>query len=297
MVRPQTRAPRGNGKQTFAWPRPPRPLKTLVPRPPILDIRNLRLERGDTVILDCIDWRVECGQHWVILGSNGSGKTTLLAALTGYAMPTDGDIQLLGQTYGESHWPELRKKIGLVSSTLNKLMAPDEPALETVISGKYAMIDLWQKPTPADRRNARAILKRIECAPLSDRPWLFLSQGERQRILIGRALMAKPKLLILDEPCAGLDPVAREHFLQFLNRLARQRNAPALVFVTHHVEEIMPAFTHALLLKEGRVSATGKMKTTLTSQNLSESFGTPLKLARRNERYLLSVQLSRKSMM
>ena len=268
-----------------------------MPRTPILDIRNLRLERGDTTILDGIDWRVERVQHWVILGPNGSGKTTLLAALTGYAMPTDGDIQLLGQTYGESHWPNLRKKIGLVSSTLNKLMAPDEPALETVISGKYAIIDLWHKPTPADHRNARVILKRIECAPLTDRPWLFLSQGERQRILIGRALMAKPKLLILDEPCAGLDPVAREHFLQFLNRLARQPNAPALVFVTHHVEEIMPAFTHALLLKTGKVSATGKMKTTLTSRNLSESFGTPLRLTQKDGRFLLKVRSSRKAVM
>jgi iron complex transport system ATP-binding protein len=159
------------------------------------------------------------------------------------------------------------------------------------------MIVLWQKPTPDDRCKAHVILKHIECAALTDRPWLFLSQGERQRILIGRALMAQPKLLILDEPCAGLDPVAREHFLQFLNRLARQRAGPALVFATHHVEEIMPTFTHALLLKEGRVSATGKMKTTLTSRNLSETFGTPLQLARKVGRYSLMVQSSRKAMM
>ena len=268
-----------------------------MPRRPILCISNLRLERGDTVILDGIDWRVDPGQHWVILGPNGSGKTTLLAAITGYKTPTDGDIQLLGQTFGESHWPELRKKIGLVSSALNKLMAPAEPALETIISGKYAMIDLWHPPTPADRRAARAILKRIECLPLADRPWQHLSQGERQRILIGRALMAKPKLLILDEPCAGLDPVAREHFLQFLNRLARQPKAPALVLVTHHVEEIMPAFTHALLLKEGKVCANGPLKKTLTSKNLSTSFGNAVKLERKNGRYTLKVKPARNGMM
>jgi len=260
-----------------------------VPRRPILEVRNLRLERGDTTILDGINWRIDPGQHWVILGPNGSGKTTLLAALTGYKTSTDGDIQLLGQTFGESHWPELRKKIGLVSSALNKLMAPAEPALETVISGKYAMIDLWHAPTPAVRRAARAILKRIECLPLANRPWQHLSQGERQRTLIGRALMARPKLLILDEPCAGLDPVAREHFLQFLNRLARQPKAPALLLVTHHVEEIMPAFTHALLLNEGKVSATGKMKTTLTSRNLTESFGSSVKLEKKKGRYALKV--------
>ena len=268
-----------------------------MPRRPILYIENLRLERGDTVILDGINWRVDPGQHWVVLGPNGSGKTTLLAALTGYKTPTDGDIQLLGQTFGESHWPELRKKIGLVSSALNKLMAPAEPALETVISGKYAMIDLWETPTPADRRTARSILKRIECLPLADRLWHHLSQGERQRILIGRALMAKPKLLILDEPCAGLDPVARENFLQFLNRLARQSNAPALVFVTHHVEEIMPTFSHALLLKEGQVCASGLLKETLTSKNLSRSFGDTVKLEQKNGRYTLKVKPTRKGMM
>ena len=264
-----------------------------MPRPPIVDLRNLRLERVDTIILAGIDWRIDPGQHWIILGPNGSGKTSLLATLTGYTTPTAGEIHLLGQTYGESHWPELRKKIGLVSSTINQLMAPDEPALETVISGKYAMIDLWQTPTPADRRKASAILKQIECTPLADRPWRHLSQGERQRILIGRALMARPRLLILDEPCAGLDPVAREHFLQFLNRLARQPKAPALVLVTHHVEEIMPAFTHALLLKEGRVSASGKMHETLTSKNLSTSFSFKVKLEKKDGRYAVKISAAK----
>ena len=264
---------------------------------PILDIRNLRLQRGDTHILNDLNWRVEHGEHWVVLGSNGCGKTSLLASLTGYKFPTSGDIHILGNTFGENDWTELRTHIGLVSSTLNKLMAEDEPVMETVVSGKYAMIDLWETPTPTDRRTARAILKRIECFPLADRPWHHLSQGERQRILIGRALMAKPKLLILDEPCAGLDPVAREHFLQFLNRLARQPNAPALVFVTHHVEEIMPAFSHALLLKEGQVCASGPLKKTLTSKNLSRSFGDAVKLEQKNERYTLKVKPARKGMM
>jgi len=283
-------------KQSFAWPRVRRPIQTRVPLRPILQVRGLRLERGNTVILDGIDWTVEPSQHWVILGPNGSGKTTLLAALTGYKTPTAGTIQLLGETFGESHWPELRKKVGLVSGALNKLMADDEPALETVISGKYAMIDLWENPTAADRRTARAILKQIECTPIADRPWRYLSQGERQRILIGRALMAKPKLLILDEPCAGLDPVAREHFLQFLNRLARQRNAPSLVLVTHHVEEIMPAFTHALLLKEGHPSAQGKITSTLTSTNLSSSFGFPVTLKKSRGRFNLRVSSSNELM-
>ncbi len=257
----------------------------------------MRMERGDTVILEKINWCVERGQHWVILGPNGSGKTTLLAALTGYEMPTGGEIELLGEIYGESHWPELRKKIGFVSSALNKMMAPDEPAIETVISGKYAMIDLWQKPTPADHHQARAILRRIECTDLTGRPWRHLSQGERQRVLIARALMAKPKLLILDEPCAGLDPLARENFLQFLNSIPNQPSAPALVLVTHHVEEIMPAFTHVLLLREGKVSAAGEVEKTLNSKTFSRSFGTALRIARKNGRYSLQVQEPGKSLM
>ena len=143
-------------------------------------------------------------------------------------VPHSGDIQILGNTFGDSDWTELRKHIGLVSSTLNKLMAEDEPVLETIVSGKYAMIDLWHEPSAADKREARAILKRIECAHLADRPWSQLSQGERQRALIGRALMARPKLLMLDEPCAGLDPVARNISYNSLTASAASETRPPL---------------------------------------------------------------------
>ena len=168
-------------------------------------------------------------------------------------------------------------------------MAPTEPAIETIISGKHAMIDLWESPTASERRAARTILRRIECLPLANRPWQHLSQGERQRVLIGRALMPNPKLLILDEPCAGLDPVAREQFLQFLNRIARLKNSPALIFVTHHVEEIVPAFSHALLMKEGGLSAMGPLKETLTSKNLTESFDSPMRLRWEKGRYAIKI--------
>ena len=168
-------------RQTFAWPQAAGPLQARVAATPILDIQDLHLQRGDTPILDGLNWRIERGEHWAVLGPNGCGKTTLLAALTGYKFPTRGDIQILGNTFGDSDWTELRKHIGLVSSTLNKLMAEDEPVLETIVSGKYAMIDLWHEPSAADKREARAILKRIECAHLADRPWSQLSQGERQR--------------------------------------------------------------------------------------------------------------------
>jgi iron complex transport system ATP-binding protein len=172
----------------------------------------------------------------------------------------------------------LRKEIGLVSSSVRQLMANDEPALESVISGKYAMIDFWGKPLASDRRQAMGILREIECSHLAARPWLVLSQGERQRVLIGRALMARPRLLILDEPCAGLDPAAREQFLHFVQRLVESRRTPTLVLVTHHVEEIMPGFSHVLILKSGKTLASGKISTTLTSRLLSSAFNTAIQL-------------------
>ena len=171
-----------------------------------------------------------------------------------------------------------------MTSALQSSVPPDEPALETIISGKYAQFDLWEKITVADRRSAQKLLRFTGASALAERLWSQLSQGERQRILIARALMAKPKLLILDEPCAGLDPVSREQFLHFIEMLARQPRGPALVLVTHHFEEITPAFTHALLLKAGHVAASGSLTDTLTSKNLSAIFDVPVKLSRRDHR-------------
>ena len=264
---------------------------------PVLNISNLRVERGGTTILDGVSWRVERGQHWVMLGANGSGKTSLLSALTGYLTPTAGEISLLGKTYGGSDWRELRKQIGLVSSAVRQMMAGDEPALETIASGKYAMIDFWGRLARADRARARQILGQIECPHLADRPWGVLSQGERQRVLIGRALMARPRVLILDEPCAGLDPAAREHFLQFLQRLGQSRNAPTLVLVTHHVEEIMPVFSHVLVLNKGAVRAAGAKADVLNSKNLSIAFGARMQLQRTGNRYALKVTMDSRAVM
>src|ERR1039457_5955941 len=256
----------------------------------ILSVSGLCIERGGTVILDGVNWRVGRGQHWVILGANGSGKTSLLSALTGYLMPTSGEISLLGEIYGRSDWRELRKKIGLVSSSIRQMMADDEPALETVASGKYAMIDFWGRVTRAEKAQALRLLRQVECAYLAERPWRVLSQGERQRVLIGRALMARPRVLILDEPCAGLDPAAREHFLQFIQRLGARKNSPTLVLVTHHVEEIMPVFSHLLLLKDGAVLASGEKADALNSKNLSRAFNARMKLRTFANRYGLDVR-------
>jgi iron complex transport system ATP-binding protein len=226
----------------------------------------------------------------VILGANGSGKTSLLSALTGYLTPTTGEVEVLGQRYGASDWRELRRAIGIVSSSVRQMMHDDEVALDSVISGKFAMIDFWGKSTAADRARARGILRQVECERLEGRAWRVLSQGERQRVLIGRALMGRPRLLILDEPCAGLDPLAREHFLQFVQRLGRGRNSPALILVTHHVEEITPVFTHVLLLKGGGIVAAGTRERTLTSGLLGETFGARVRLSRRGGRYGLTIR-------
>lgn len=260
----------------------------------ILEVTELSIRRGHTKILRDISWRVARGEHWVMLGANGSGKTSLLSALTGYLMPTSGEIVLLGQRYGESDWRELRKQIGLVSSSVRQMMAETEPALETVVSGKYAMIDLWERITRTDCVRAKRLLRQVECGYLSERAWSVLSQGERQRVLIARALMANPRLLILDEPCAGLDPAAREHFLQFLQRLGRRQAAPALVLVTHHVEEIMPVFSRVLVLKAGRVLAAGTKRATLTDRVLSKAFAARVKLVRRAGRYAMTVAAKRR---
>lgn len=254
---------------------------------PILEVSHLRVARGRTTILHDVSWRVARGEHWVILGANGSGKTSLLKALTGFLSPTAGEFSVLGQRYGASDWRDLRLKIGVVTSAFTLSIPPSEIALDTVVSGKYAQLDLWHAGTRADRAAARRLLRTSGLAALAEREWAYLSQGERQRVLIARALMARPQLLILDEPCAGLDPVARERFLTYLEKLARRRSSPALVLVTHHVEEITPAFTHALLLRAGRVHAAGRRRSVLTSANLSATFDAPLRLSNRSGRLSL----------
>lgn len=256
---------------------------------PILDVSNLCVNRGRTAILRNVNWRVAHREHWVILGANGSGKTSLLKALTGYLSPTSGEFAVLGRRYGASDWRDLRLHLGIVTSAFAASIPPAESALDTVISGKFAQLDLWHRATRADRAAARRLLGFMGLAALAEREWTYLSQGERQRVLIARALMARPRLLILDEPCAGLDPVAREKFLRFVEKLARQRGttSPALVLVTHHVEEITPAFTHALLLRRGGVVAAGPREAVLNSANLSRVFGAALRLRSTGGRYRL----------
>lgn len=253
----------------------------------VLSIESLTIHRDEVRILHRLSWRVQRGEHWVILGANGSGKTSLLSALTGYLTPTLGEVKLLGETYGQSDWRELRQRIGIVSSAIRQKVPDWDSAELIVIGGKYAMLDYWGRVKKSDQIEALRQLRRVGCGKLAQRDWAVLSQGERQRVLIARALMADPAVLILDEPCAGLDPVAREKFLDFIERLARRKDAPTLLFVTHHVEEITPAFSHALILKNGRSLAAGPIATTITSATLSDAFASPLRLRRSAGRYTL----------
>lgn len=256
---------------------------------PILDIRDLTIRRGQTTILDALSWAVYEGEHWVILGPNGSGKTSLLSAMTGYFTPTEGSIHVLGEEFGASDWRELRKAIGIVSSGIRQLMHDEDCALEIVAGGEQAQIGYWGRIPKRVKDAALSALERAEAGHIALRAWEVLSQGERQRVLIARSLMCRPRLLILDEPCAGLDPVSREHFLSFVERLARTPDGPSIVLVTHHVEEITPSFTHALLLRSGAVVASGPLQDSLNGRTLSAAFGATLKLRHRAQRYSLDV--------
>ncbi len=260
-----------------------------MPTEPILQVADLTLRRGRKILLRNLNWTVQPGEHWVIMGPNGCGKTSLLRSLVGFLTPTSGDIHLMGMTYGKTDWREVRRAIALVSSSLQPHIPGGEPAVETVISGIYDQLDFWGDATPADHRRARKLLRQLGAAEVIDREWAYLSQGERQRVLIARALAADPDILILDEPCAGLDPVARADFLKSMEGMVRACKGPVVVLVTHHVEEITPSFDQLLLLSRGRVTASGTINQTLNSKALSHAFGRDLTVRRRTGNWQLKL--------
>lgn len=253
---------------------------------PVLRVSGIEFRRGRP-ILKGIDWTVAPGQNWCILGPNGCGKSSLINIITGYDSATSGSIEIDGAHFGDDDWREVRKRVGIVASTLTTLLESGEQVLEVIASGRDAKLNLWEVPPEALLKAARAMLKRIGCGYLAKGLWGPLSQGEKQKVLICRALMAQFRVLILDEPCAGLDPVAREQFLNWMQSLVSKPDAPSLVMVTHHVEEILPCITHVLMLRDGKVLATGEKQQVLTSANLSAVYGSPVKLTRQKERYYL----------
>lgn len=243
----------------------------------VLELEKVGLKREGKWILKDIDWKMEKGENWVLLGLNGAGKTALLHMLCSYYFPTEGNVKVINKQFGKDVLGErLRQQIGIVSSTLKERIYGTDSAYQVVLSGAFASIGLYETPTDEMREKAQQLLKDLECFSYADRAYRTLSQGEQQRVLIGRALMANPKLLILDEPTNGLDFIAREQLLESIETICKSEEAPSVIYVTHHVDEILPAFNKTLLLKEGSVFKKGDTKEMISSANLSSFFGIPV---------------------
>lgn len=258
----------------------------------IIDIKNAYYEQNDKHILKGINWQVKQGEHWCLLGLNGSGKTTLLNMINGYIWPSVGKLTVLDKAFGEVDLRELRKSIGWVSTSLQQKLYGSETALKIVLSGKFATIGLYDQTDPADEEQALTLMRNLGCESLLNRTYNTLSQGERQRVLIARALMASPKLLILDEPCTGLDLFAREQLLAMINQVASEKSSPTIIYVTHHVEEILPCFNQTLLIKQGEVFDAGATGQVLTSERMSKFFDVPVEIDQREGRNWLFVKQS-----
>lgn len=255
----------------------------------IIDAKQISVIRNKKYILKDINWSVKAGEHWAILGLNGSGKTTLLDLINGYIFPSVGEIQVLGRAFGKYDWRELRKSIGWISSALQDRLYDNETVEDIVISGKYASLGLYEKPGQEERDRARSLLELMKCLELYGRTYETLSQGEKQRILIARGLMGSPKLLILDEPCTGLDLFAKESLLSMIEKLCQEPDAPTIIYVTHMTEEILPAFSHTLLLRRGQVHSSGRTADVLTQENLCDFFEAPVLCEKQGNRFLLQL--------
>ncbi|HTZ42959.1 MAG TPA: ABC transporter ATP-binding protein [Jatrophihabitans sp.] len=252
----------------------------------ILQFDEVTVRRGEKLLLDSVDWTVEEDERWVILGPNGAGKTTLLQLAATALHATSGTVGVFGEQLGRVDVFELRPRIGLSSAALAQRIPAGELVTDVVVSAGYAVLGRWREAYGRlDVRRAKGLLARFGVAELAERRYGTLSEGERKRVQIARALMTDPELLLLDEPAAGMDLGGREDLLRRLTHLAADPDAPATVLVTHHVEEIPVGMTHAMLLREGRVVAQGLISQVLTSENLTATFGLPLLVEREAGRY------------
>ncbi len=252
----------------------------------VLAFAGVTVRRGTNTLVEDVSWEVEEGERWVILGPNGAGKTTLLQIAAARMHPTTGVAGVLGEVLGAVDVFELRPRIGLASSSMAERIPGDELVGNVVVTASYGIIGRWREQyDDQDYVRAMELLRAFGAEHLADRQYRTLSEGERKRVQIARALMTDPELMLLDEPAAGLDLGGREDLVRRLGDLAADTEAPALVLVTHHVEEIPPSFTDVLLLREGRVVAAGPIPLTLTEDNLSRTFGLPLVLERHGERW------------
>lgn len=252
----------------------------------VIHLDDVSLVRGTSTLLDGVTWTVREGERWVVLGPNGAGKTTLLRIAAATIFPTTGTADILGERMGRVDLFELRPRIGLASAALAERIPSRERVRDVVLTASYAVLGRWREAyEDADVARAMAVLEQVGCAHLADRTYGTLSSGERKRTQIARALMTDPELLLLDEPAAGLDLAGREDLVRRLGALAADDAAPAMVLVTHHVEEIPAGFTHALLLRGGSIVASGPVGEAVTPGTLSECFGLALTLEARDGRY------------
>jgi iron complex transport system ATP-binding protein len=253
---------------------------------PALRLSGVSVVRDGTTILDAVDWQVEPHDRWIVLGPNGCGKTTLMRVASLYLHPSQGEVEVLGHRLGQVDVRRLRTRIGLVSAAFAAMLRDQVTAVEIVMSGRYAALEIWwHSYDEADRAHALALLERFGVGAVADRPFGALSSGERQRVLLARSLWGDPGLVLLDEPTAGLDLGAREDLVARLGALADDPATPATVLVTHHVEEIPAGFSHVLLLRAGRVVASGPLERVLTDETLSAVFDVRVVLDRADGRY------------
>ena len=244
----------------------------------MIKLEHVSMHRDGVRILDDVCWEVPDGGHTALLGPNGSGKTVLLQVVTGYMAPSSGNVEVLGFRRGHCDVRQLRRHIGWVSTALGERIHPGDSALDVVVSGRYASIGLWDPPEASDYLAARRELALMGCEALEGRRYAVLSQGEKQRVLIARALVAEPSLLILDEPCSGLDLAAREQLLRYVEKLATISEGPTLIYVTHHIDEITPVFSRVSVMKGGRLHAHGPPQQVITSELLSSTYDMPLEV-------------------
>lgn len=254
--------------------------------PQVLEFADVVVRRNARNIVDHVDWTVTDDQRWVVLGPNGAGKTTILQLAATLLHPTSGEVTILDERLGRTDVFELRPRIGFASSAMARRVPPEETVLDVVLTAAFSVLGRWnEKYETIDERRARRVLGEWKLDHLADRTFGTLSDGEQKRVQIARAVMTDPELLLLDEPTASLDLGAREELLGLLGGYAQAPTTPAMVMVTHHVEEIPVGFTHVLLLRDGAVVAAGPVEETLTAQNLSDTFGMPIALSVEDGRY------------
>ena len=247
----------------------------------VLQFVDVSVRRGDAVLLDSLTWTVEEDERWAILGPNGAGKTTLLQIAAAALHPSSGTVYVLGERIGAVDVFELRPRIGMASAAIAQRIPDAERVVDVVVSAGYSVLGRWREAYGRlDVRRAAKLLDRFGVGSLVERTYGTLSQGERQRVQIARALMTDPELLLLDEPAAGMDLGGRGDLIRRMTRFAEDPNAPASVLVTHHVEELPPGISHVMLLRDGRAVAQGLARDVLTDENLSATFGLPLHVER-----------------